>query len=73
MRVLIMKPLGISLDYTRLESCLWRRPVAPTVGAVPLYLCLVPRQHRVRYDVCVVCWLDACAAAWLGDCRLWLM
>ena len=22
--------------------------------------------------VCIVLWLDACTAAWLGDCRLWL-
>ena len=26
-------------------------------------------QGAVRCDVCVVSWLDACAAAWLGNCR----
>ena len=24
-------------------------------------------------DMRVVCWLDAFTAAWLGDCRLWLV
>ena len=51
--------------------CAARVPVAPAVGAVPL--CLAPRWHRVRCDLSVVCWLDACTAAWLWDCRLWLM
>ena len=30
--------------------------VAPAVGAVPLCLWLVPRWHRLRCDVCLVCW-----------------
>ena len=41
-------------------------PVVPVVGATPLCLCMVPRWHRVRCDVRVVCWLDAFTAAWLG-------
>ena len=41
-------------------------PVVPVVGAAPLCLCLVPRWHRVRCDVRVVCWLDASTAAWSG-------
>ena len=53
--------------------CAARVPVAPAVGAMPLCLRLVPRWHRVRCDVGVVYWLDACTAAWLGDCRLWLV
>ena len=48
-------------------------PVAPVVGAAPLCLCLVPRWHRVRCDVRVVCWVDACTAVWLGVCRLWVV
>ena len=48
-------------------------PVALAVGAVPLCLCLVPRWHKVRCNVSVVCWFDACTAAWLGDSRLWLV
>ena len=36
-------------------------------------LCLVPRWHRVRCDVSVVCWFDAFTAACLGVCRLWLV
>ena len=40
--------------------------VAPAVGAVPLCLRLVPRWHRVRCDVSVVCWLDAFTAAWFS-------
>ena len=40
--------------------CAARVPVAPTVGAVPLCLCLVPLPRRGR--VSVVCWVDACTA-----------
>ena len=54
-------------------TCAARVPVAPAVGAVPLCLCQVPQWHRVRCDVSVVCWLDACTAAWLGDCLSWLV
>ena len=36
-------------------------------------LWLVPRWRRVQCELCVVCWLGACAAVWLGDCLLWLM
>ena len=46
-----------------------RVPVAPTAGASLPYLCLVPGWHSVRCDACDVCmvsWLDACTAAWLG-------
>ena len=50
-----------------------RVPVAPAVGVVPLCLRLVPRWHRRRCDVPVVCWLDACTAGWLGYCRFWLV
>ena len=53
--------------------CAARVFVASAVGAAPLYLFLVPRWHRVRCDVSVVCWLDACTAACCGDCRLWLV
>ena len=53
--------------------CAARVPVAPAVGVVPLCLCLVPLWHRRRFDVSVVCWLDACTAAWLEDYRLWLV
>ena len=52
-------------------ACAALVPVAPAVGAVLLYLWLVPRWHRVPCDVRVACWLDACTAAWLGLCCLW--
>ena len=42
-------------------------PVAPAADTVPLCLWLWQRAR------CVVCWLDACAVAWLGDCRLWFV
>ena len=48
-------------------------PAVPVVGDAPLCLCLVPRWRRVRCDVKVVCWLDACTAAWSGVCCLWLV
>ena len=41
-------------------------PVVPVVAAAPLCLCLVPRWHKARCDVRVVCWLDAFTAAWSG-------
>ena len=59
--------LGISCNCA---ACV---PVATTVGAAPLCLCLMPWWHRVWCDVRVFCWLDAVAAAWLGDCRMWLV
>ena len=43
-------------------------PVASAVGA--LLPCL---WQRMRCDVCVVSWLDACAAAWLGGYCSWLV
>ena len=47
-------------------------PCHASGGCRAPFYALVPRWHRVRCDVRVVCWLDACTAAWLGDCRLWL-
>ena len=41
-----------------------------TIGAVPLSL--VPRWHSGRCAVSVVCWSDACTAAWLRYCHVWL-
>ena len=41
-------------------------PVVPAVGEAPQCLCLVPRWRRVRFDVRVLCWLDAVTAAWSG-------
>ena len=33
----------------------------------------INRRHRGRCDVHVMCWLDACTPAWLGNCRLWVV
>ena len=52
------------LDFSR--GCAVQVPVAPAVGAMLAYLCLVPWWHRVRSDACMVSWLDACAAAGPG-------
>ena len=43
--------------------CAGRVPIAPAVGAVLPYLCLVPWWRRVWCDACVVSWLDACTAS----------
>ena len=57
-----------SIDF----SCVCARwvPVAAAAGAVLLCLRLVPWPHRVRCDTCMVSWLDACTAPWLGGCCL---
>ena len=47
--------------------------IAPAVGTVLAYLCLVPWWHRVRCDACVVSLFDACISPWLGGCFLGLV
>ena len=42
------------LDFSGV--CAARVPIAPAVGAVLPYVCLVPWWHRVRRDACVVSW-----------------
>ena len=64
-------PWRLTFSYV----CAERVPLAPAVGAVLPHLCLVPWRHRARCDVSVVCWLDACTAAWLeiavyGSCSV---
>ena len=65
-------PLQCSL-FKLSVVCAGPVPVAPAVGAVLHYLCLVPWRHGVRCGACLVSWLAACTAAWLGGCCLRLV